>query len=222
MTIDTPDRSKCQGVTMRTPTATSYAMLGLLAMRPWTTYELAKQMGRSLHHVLPRAESNVYAEAKRLEADDLVRSERTSTGRRARTTYTITTAGRAALAAWLTEPARPMTLEAEPIVKLLFAQAQPPAVLLEHIEGVRASAEASLGPWTAIADEYLEDRGPFPERIHVNTLFWVFQARWSQLQLEWAAWAREWVASWPGPDGPIPEEVKTVLRAELDAARSER
>jgi PadR family transcriptional regulator AphA len=25
-------------------TSTSYAILGLLALRPWTTYELAKQM----------------------------------------------------------------------------------------------------------------------------------------------------------------------------------
>lgn len=206
---------------MRTPTATSYALLGLLAMRPWTTYELAKQMGRSLHHVLPRAESNVYAEAKRLEADGLVTSERTATGRRARTTYAITTAGRDALDAWLGAPARPMTLESEPIVKLLFAQDQPPSVLLRHIEDVRASAEAALAPWTAIADEYLDDRGPFPERIHVNTLYWAFQARWSRLQLEWAAWAHDWVASWSGPDGPSPEEVKAVLRRELDATRSQ-
>lgn len=205
---------------MRTPTATSYALLGLLAMRPWTSYELAKQMGRSLHHVLPRAESNVYAEAKRLETDGLVTGERTSTGKRSRTTYTITAAGRATLAAWVLEPARPMTLESEPIVKLLFAQTQPAEVLLRHIEDVRRAAEAAEGPWTAIADEYLDDRGPFPERIHVNTLYWVFQARWTQLQLAWAAWASAWVASWPGPDGPAPDAVKAVLRAELEASRT--
>jgi PadR family transcriptional regulator AphA len=204
---------------MRTPTATSYAMLGLLAMRPWTTYELAKQMGRSLHHVLPRAESNVYAEAKRLEADGLVSAERSKTGKRARTTYSITTAGRDALAAWLLTPARPTTVESEPIVKLLFAQALPPNVLLDHIEDVRLAALAAEGPWMAIADEYLDDRGPFPERLHVNTLYWAFQARWTQLQRDWAAWARDWVATWPGPEGPPPEEVKAVMRAELEALR---
>jgi PadR family transcriptional regulator AphA len=207
---------------MRTPTATSYAMLGLLAMRPWTSYELAKQMGRALHHVLPRAESNVYAEAKRLEADGLVTGERTATGKRARTTYTITEAGRAALAAWLVTPARPTTIESEPIVKLLFAQDQPAEILLRHIDDVRAAAEAAEGPWSAIADEYLDDRGPFPERVHVNTLYWSFQARWAQLQREWAAWAHEWVASWPGPHGPTADEVKRVLRAELEATRPKR
>lgn len=206
---------------MRTPTATSYAMLGLLAMRPWTTYELAKQMGRSLHHVLPRAESNVYAEAKRLEADGLVSGERTATGKRARTTYSITREGRTALAAWLVAPARPTTVESEPIVKLLFAQQLPADVLLGHIEDVRRVAEAAEGPWVSIAHEYLEDRGPFPERVHVNTLYWSFQARWTQLQREWAAWASDWVATWPGPQGPTPEEVKAVLRAELKALRSD-
>lgn len=206
---------------MRTPTATSYAMLGLLAMRPWTTYELAKQMGRSLHHVLPRAESNVYAEAKRLEADGLVTGERTATGKRARTTYSITPDGRRALAAWLLTPARPTTVESEPIVKLLFAQQLPPDVLLGHIDDVRRAAEAAEAPWVAIADEYLEDRGPFPERLHVNTLFWAFQARWTRCQRDWAAWAHDWVVTWPGPHGPTPEAVKGVLRAELDALRDD-
>ena len=82
-------------------TTTGYAMLGLLATRPWSTYELTKQMRRSLHHVWPRAESNVYAEAKRLVAAGLVTTETRRTGKRARTIYTITPAGLAALRRWL-------------------------------------------------------------------------------------------------------------------------
>ena len=46
---------------MSTPalTTTSYAILGLLAVRPFTTYEIAKQMDRALwahNHGLPPAE----------------------------------------------------------------------------------------------------------------------------------------------------------------------
>ena len=47
-------------------TTTSYAILGLLAVKPWATYDLAKQLQRSLHFFWPRAESNLYAEPKRL------------------------------------------------------------------------------------------------------------------------------------------------------------
>ncbi len=39
-----------------TRTTTSHALLGLLAVRDWTTYELAKQVKRSLSWFWPRAE----------------------------------------------------------------------------------------------------------------------------------------------------------------------
>jgi len=37
---------------------TSYAILGLLDLRPWTAYELTKHMRRNLHYFFPRAESS--------------------------------------------------------------------------------------------------------------------------------------------------------------------
>ena len=43
-------------------TPTSYAILGLLAIKPWTTYELAQQMGRALSQFWPCAESKLYEE----------------------------------------------------------------------------------------------------------------------------------------------------------------
>jgi PadR family transcriptional regulator, regulatory protein AphA len=203
---------------MRTPTATSYAMLGLLAIRPWSSYELAKLMGRSIHRVLPRAESNVYAEAKRLVADGLATAQPTMVGRRRRTVYEITTVGRVALDQWLTEPARPTTLESEALVKVLFATSLPTERLLEHVQAFEAEVERARGPWFDIATEYLEDRGPFPDRIHVNALFWVFQARYAEVQIEWARWAAAWIATWPSPAGPGAESVKAVLAAELASA----
>jgi PadR family transcriptional regulator AphA len=202
----------------RTPTVTSYALLGLLAIRPWSSYELAKQMGRALHHVLPRAESNVYAEAKRLVADGLAEAQRETTGRRGRTVYSITPRGRAALATWLRTAARPTTLESEGMVKVLFGDRLPTAELLAHIRRFGAEAEATRAPFVAVAEEYLQDRGPFPSRLHVNTLFWVFAARYATLRVEWARWAEAFVATWPGPEGPDHESLKTALVAELRAA----
>ena len=65
-------------------TTTSYAILGHLAMQPWNMYDLAKEMRRNVHFFYPRAESQVYAEPKRLAALKLVRSSTVTTGRRAR------------------------------------------------------------------------------------------------------------------------------------------
>jgi PadR family transcriptional regulator AphA len=204
--------------TLRTPTATSFALLGLLAIRPWSSYELAKQMGRALHHVLPRAESNVYAEAKRLVTDGLATAEREATGRRPRTVYAITPSGRSALEAWLREAARPTTLESEGMVKVLFGDRLERDELIAHIRRFGAEAEAARAPFVAVAEEYLQDRGPFPARLHVNTLFWVFAARYATLRVEWARWAEAFVATWPGPEGPDHDTLKAILSAELHAA----
>src|SRR5512139_3357298 len=100
-------------------TPTSYAMLGLLSLRPWTTYELAKQMQRSVRWFWPRAERKLYEEPKRLAALGLAATESAPTGRRPSTRYEITPAGRQALAAWLRAgPGAPMQIEMEPMVRV--------------------------------------------------------------------------------------------------------
>ena len=54
-------------------TSTTHAVLGLLSLRPWTTYELAKQVQRSLGWFWPRAERKLYDEPKRLVAAGVTR-----------------------------------------------------------------------------------------------------------------------------------------------------
>ena len=72
---------------------TSHAILGLLSLRSWTTYELAKQVQRSLGWFWPRAERKLYDEPKRLVAAGLASSEREMTGARPRTVYAVTRRG---------------------------------------------------------------------------------------------------------------------------------
>jgi PadR family transcriptional regulator AphA len=78
-------------------TITSYALLGLLAVRPWTAYELTQQMRRSLHYVWPKSESLLYNEPKKLVEAGLARVTRQRRGDRTRAQYRITAAG---VAAW--------------------------------------------------------------------------------------------------------------------------
>ena len=106
------------------PTATSFALLGLLGVKPWTAYELVAQTRRSLHYVWPRSEAHLYAELKRLVERGHATAEVVEGRGRQRTRYTITPLGRAALEAWLaTEPAPPMleiegVLAPEPLASL--------------------------------------------------------------------------------------------------------
>src|SRR5918911_5281944 len=134
-------------------TTTSYAILCLLAIRPWSTYELTKQMRRSLHHIWPRAESNVYAEPKRLVEAGLAQAETQATGKRPRTLYAITPAGRRALERWLRTESAPTRVESEALVKVLFGNYGTKDTLLKNLRAFAAEAAAAKEFWRAVASE---------------------------------------------------------------------
>ena len=106
----------------RERTTTSYAILGLLTLRDWTTYELAKQVQRSLNWFWPRAERKLYDEPKRLVDGGLATAVREHTGARGRTVYGVTDAGRDALRAWLGEAPAPRSTEFEGMAYLDILQ----------------------------------------------------------------------------------------------------
>src|SRR5882757_10492818 len=98
------------------PTATSFALLGLIGIQPWTASELVEQSKRSLHYFWPRSEAHLYAELKRLVERGHAYAEVVEGRRRQATRYTITPQGRDALEEWLaTEPAPP-TIEIEALL----------------------------------------------------------------------------------------------------------
>lgn len=178
-------------------TTTSHAILGLLAIRPWSTYELARQMRRSLRYVWPRAESNLYAEPKRLVDGGFAEARSEPVGKRRRTVYSITAEGRAALASWLAEPATESRLESETLVKLLFAPCGSKENLLDHLRRFRDELETKQQALRAIFRDYLDGQDPFPERVHVNVV--CYRLIWDQTATaaSWVAWAIELVERWP-------------------------
>ena len=93
---------------MSNASATTYGLLGMLAVRSWTGYELTQQIRRSLRFVWPSSEGHLYREQKRLVDLGWATVEDEPTGQRSRKRYSITQEGRAALESWLaTEPEEP-------------------------------------------------------------------------------------------------------------------
>jgi DNA-binding PadR family transcriptional regulator len=178
-------------------TSTSYAVLALLALQPWTTYQLARQMERSLGWIWPRAVSRLYEEPKKLEAAGLAASRPGATGRRRSTVYTITPAGRQALAAWLAEPGAGPVLECEALVKVAYADQGTRDGLLANLAALIDDATAKLHFGEMIASAYLEGRGPFPDRLPLSGLMWRFLWEYHVTVLRWARWARDQVQAWP-------------------------
>jgi DNA-binding PadR family transcriptional regulator len=179
-------------------TTTSYALLGLLALRPWTTYELARQVRRSLNWFWPRAERKLYDEPKRLVAAGYATAREEFTGKRKRTVYEITDAGRAALQAWLREPSAPPTMESEAMVKVFFADGGDLESLRSTLAGMEAAARARLAELTSMA----EGEHPFPERSHLMHLAMRHHQGQERAMIDWAVWARAEVTGWQAADDP--------------------
>lgn len=179
-------------------TTTSHAILGLLAIRPWTTYELAQHMDRSVGRLWPRARSKLYEEPKKLVAHGLAEATRETVGRRPRTIYAITPAGRRALAAWLATPgAAGPVLEFEQLLKVFFADHGTTRDLLATLAETRRWAQEQAAEHAAVARGYLDGQGRFPQRMAVLALTGRFLADFTDMVGRWAEWASDVVQDWP-------------------------
>lgn len=180
-----------------TLTTTSYGVLGLLAVRPYSSYELAKEMGLSVGRVWPRATSKLYEEPKKLVAHGLAKARPDAVGRRRRTVYTITPRGRRALAAWLEEPGGGPSLEFEGLLKLIFAEHGSKDAALATIARARAWAVEQNEANIAAAQAFLAGQGRFRERASRTLLGGRFLTDFYALVAEWSEWAEGQVRDWP-------------------------
>ena len=193
-------------------TTTSYAVLGLLSVRRWTTYELAKQVQRSLNWFWPRAERKLYDEPKALVAAGLARATKQYTGQRASTVYEITDEGRAALAAWLDEPSAPRQLEFEAMLKVFFADAGALDQLERTLDRLAGEASERLHALAGMAAQSIEQGSAFPERVHISALALRLQCQQELAVLDWARWARRQTARWRSTADPGRWSSRTALR----------
>jgi DNA-binding PadR family transcriptional regulator len=179
-------------------TTTSYAVLSLLAVRPMTTYELAKQMQRTLRDVWPRAESVIYEEPKRLVGRGLATASTDMVGRRASTSYAITAKGRRALVRWFDEPGGAPQLEFEALLKVAFADHGSIEQLRVNLASIRSLADDRLAYVQARIAEYRTTGGPYPDRLPVIMLVAGFQLEQAEATCRWVKWAQRQVAGWSG------------------------
>ncbi|BFM14387.1 hypothetical protein R50073_05700 [Maricurvus nonylphenolicus] len=186
-------------------TTTSYALLALLARRPWTAYDITQYMKLSpLRRVWPKAESRIYAEPKRLLTEGLAEANEQYNGKRKSTVYSITDAGREALSQWLKSPSGHLEYKYEILVKLLSADhgtREDVRALLDEAKE-QALLEAQL--LREGLEIVLEQGFKMPEMAEFNTWIMRFIIRDVQGRLQWIAEMRqrlpELAAKAPGGD----------------------
>jgi DNA-binding PadR family transcriptional regulator len=199
-------------------TTTSFAVLGLLAIQPWTTYELAQQMDRTLGRMWPRAQSKIYEEPKKLAKLGMARAAREKVGQRPRTVYSITPKGRRALAEWLEVPGAPPSIEYEQLLKVFFAEHGTKSALVAQLQAARAWALAERDLHLTVTEDYLAGRGRFPQRAAILSLTGRFVWEFNEMLLRWSEFALDVVRDWP--DDPTDADVDWSLYEYVLAQRA--
>jgi PadR family transcriptional regulator AphA len=126
-------------------TATSYALLALLdQLSEATPYEIKQAIEKSIENFWPVPHTTAYEEPARL-AEGGYLSVRQESGGRRRKVYSLTDAGREALAAWARDPGlSPPQLRDEAVLKV-FAGADPAPLVAAREAWHRAKLEELQG-----------------------------------------------------------------------------
>ena len=205
-------------------TTTTYAVLGLLCIRPWSAYELTQQMARSMRFMWPRAESGIYREPQKLVEVGYATAEEEAAGpHRTKLVYSATQEGRHALERWLGAPSAPPQFESEALVKFFFADLGSKDDALRLMDELAAQAQALVEAFRSITASYEQAPGPFPERLHIGSLIGRFLFEHARTIASWAVWAKAHVTEWPetGPSAAILGERVQEENARLARTPSE-
>jgi DNA-binding PadR family transcriptional regulator len=197
---------------------TSYAVLGLLALRSWTGYELTQQARRSLAHCWPKEDSVLYEEPRRLAAMGLAQAQKEPGRGRGRNRYSITDAGRQALRDWLATPSAAPHLELEPLLRLTFADQGELPDAQAAIAALRDWAVSLRTDGMAILRGYQAGQAPFPDRLHLNVLAACYHKAIYDATIAFCDLAQKEIAGWDRTDGLGATERTRDLLSQLLAA----
>ena len=167
--------------------ATAKVIIGMLAARPRSGYEIKQVVDHSTRFFWAASYGQIYPELKRLEREGLIEGADAPQGARARTVYELTAEGRRAARGWIARPPEVFELRDEGLLKLFFAGVtdpdRGPAVARERAERAREVAER-LGEIEQILDAP-ENGGPAvsPDAGSLTTLRYGIEMN-------------EWIAGW--------------------------
>lgn len=160
-----------------------HALLGLLAERPMSGYDLTKVFDSSLAYVWSAKHSQIYPELARLRDAGLIRQ--VAAGARGRKEYAITDAGLTEVRRWLQETSPDRTVRDESFLRVFFLWLMEPAKARDYLRGEEEYHRAKLGRYEEIASSPAsEDPASRSARITLEA-----GIRHERTLVDWAAWA---------------------------------
>lgn len=184
--------------------ALRYALVGLLASRPSTGYELTKRFAASMAHVWPAGHSQIYPELARLVADGLI--EQTGEGPRGSKTYAATPDGVAALTDWMRTSEPDYGVRSDAQLRDFFLWTLPDAEAIAHIERDVAVYRQRLADLEQLecAMDWTSDAPTRAGRLTLEK-----GLRYYRMLVDWSEWAIAEIDRGALGAGPSPSRTAT-------------
>jgi PadR family transcriptional regulator AphA len=160
------------------PTAVTWAVLGLLGMKPMSGYDIKRAVDRTIRHFWAASYGQIYPELKRLEEAGWIAGADASRGERARRVYKITAKGRGELEGWLHGYETRLEMRDESLLRLFFADVLPVDEALGLLVARREGYRRMLAYLRSLDDGQGVDP-PFVDLVY----------RWA---LDYCEWGIEW------------------------------
>jgi DNA-binding PadR family transcriptional regulator len=154
----------------------SYVILGLVEwLEPCTSYDMKREVARSIQHFWSFSHTTLYLEPARLVDAGLLTREQEDDGRRRRL-YRITPAGHALLAEWRRDAAaRHLEVHDLGVLKLFFADHTDQAALQRLVQDQRALHEERLAAFGDVMRRF-QDRADLSMKLATLELGLKFEA----------------------------------------------
>jgi PadR family transcriptional regulator AphA len=164
-----------------------HALLGLLAVRPASGYQLTQQFAGPLgHYAWQAGHTRIYPELAKLADDGL--ASLIAEGARGSRTYDITDAGREELRRWLLAAPERGVVRNEMVLRMFLLSALPAADAGELLRRIAAHCAAEAAQLRAtVRTDYASEPGP----LAFGLLAAEFGLRQYQATEDWAHWALE-------------------------------
>ncbi|MDJ0534460.1 MAG: PadR family transcriptional regulator [Xenococcaceae cyanobacterium MO_207.B15] len=138
--------------------ALAHTILATLGDKSYSGYDLWKEFSQTTKYYWQASQQQIYRELGKLEKKGAIASEIIhQEGRPDKKLYRITEKGIEILKTWLLEPAEPMAIREELLVKVIAAKLVPKSVILQEIERHRQIHTQQLSVYKEIEQENFPD-----------------------------------------------------------------
>jgi PadR family transcriptional regulator, regulatory protein AphA len=168
--------------------ATGKVILGMLAARPRSGYEIKQLVDSSARFFWAASYGQIYPELKRLEEAGLISGADSSQGGRQRTLYKITNAGMRAARAWIARPPEVFEMRDEGLLELFFAGSIEPGRTAEIARERAAASREKAAELRSIAKAVEEAGHPQGPEVDPDA--------GSLMVLRYGIEMSEWAAEW--------------------------